>query len=96
MERIQAYTPINTARTQLEQRQIQFELDLQDDLMMKLPVLQARLKRLANAARTASCLESVEFWEGRVSEIEFIADITGKRAALVFAKSFYSGFSLAH
>ena len=67
--------------------------------MTKLPVLQARLKGLANAARNASCPESVELWEGRVSEIEFIADTTGKRAALAFAKSFYSGksgFSTAH
>ena len=67
--------------------------------MTKLPVLQARLKGLANAARNASCPESVEPWEGRVSEIEFIADTTGKRAALAFAKSFYlgkSGFSTAH
>ena len=69
---------MNTARTQLEQRQIWFELDLQDDLMTKLPVLQARLKGLANAARNASCPESVELWEGMVSEIEFIADTTGK------------------
>ena len=61
--------------------------------MTKLPVLQARLKGLANAARNASCPESVELWEGRVSEIEFIADTTGKRAALAFAKSFYSGKS---
>ena len=99
MECVQAYTPVNTARTQLEQRQIRFELDLQDNLMTKLPVLQARLKGLANAARNTSCPESVEFWEGRVSEIEFIADTTGKRAALAFAKSFYSGksgFSTAH
>ena len=64
-----------------------------DDLLTKLPVLQARLKGLANAARNASCPESVEFWEGRVSEIEFIVDTTGKRTALVFAKSFYSGKS---
>ena len=93
MECVQAYTPVNTARTQLEQRQFRFKLDLQDALMTKLPVLQARLKGLANAARNASCPESVEFWEGRVSEIEFIADTTGKRAALAFAKSFYSPFN---
>ena len=90
MECVQAYTHVNTARTQLEQRQIRFELHLQDDLMTKLPVLQARLKGLTNAARNASCPESVELWEGRVSEIEFIADTTGKRAALAFVKSFYS------
>ena len=93
MECVQAYTHVNTARTQLEQRQIRFELDLQDDLMTKLPVLQARLKGLANAARNASCPESLELWEGRVNEIEFRADTTGKRAALAFAKSFYSGKS---
>ena len=69
MECVQAYTHVNTARTQLEQRQIRFELDLhEDDHMAKLPVLQARLKGLANAARNASCPESVELWEGNEKE----------------------------
>ena len=61
--------------------------------------LASKTEGLANTARNASCPESVEFWEGRVSEIEFIADTTGKRAALAFAKSCYSGksgFSMAH
>ena len=56
-------------------------------------VFQTQLARLAASA------EAVEFWEGRLNEIEFIAETTGKRAALAFAKSFYSGksgFSTAH
>ena len=51
MEYVQAYMPLNTARTQLEQRQIQFELDLQDDLMTKLLILQNRLIGLANTGQ---------------------------------------------
>ena len=67
--------------------------------MTKLPVLQARLKGLANAARTAACPESVRFWEGRVSEIEFITDTTRKKAALVSYKgrpTFGLNSSFAH
>ena len=74
-------------------------MDLQDDLIIKYPILLARLKSLSNAARLAASAEAVEFWEGRLNEIEFIAQTTGKRAALAFAKSFYSGksgFSTAH
>ena len=92
-------SPRTSAISQLESRKVRFEVDLQDDLIIKFPILLARLKSLANAARLAASTEAVEFWEGRLNEIEFIAESTGKRAALAFAKSFYSGksgFSTAH
>ena len=92
-------SPRTSATSQLESRKVRFEVDLQDDLIIKYPILLARLKSLSNAARLAASAEAVEFWEGRLNEIEFIAETTGKRAALAFAKSFYSGksgFSTAH
>ena len=84
-------SPRTSATSQLESRKVRFEVDLQDDLIIKYPILLARLKSLSNAARLAASAEAVEFWEGRLNEIEFIAETTGKRAALAFAKSFYSG-----
>ena len=92
-------SPRTSAISQLESRKVRFEVDLQDDLIIKYPILLARLKSLANAARLAASTEAVKFWEGCFNEIEFIAESTGKRAALAFAKSFYSGksgFSTAH